>query len=58
MPAYATFDHWMAEVDAHLDAAADCGHLDLPDWGYWDAYDAGMTPLKAARKALEAAGGF
>ena len=52
-----TFDEWKAEVNRRLGVFglhAD----DLPDWGYYDAWEAGMPPVKAARKALKAAKDF
>jgi hypothetical protein len=54
----ADYNAWMARVEAQLDKLVGCGSLDLPDWGYRDAYENGMTPSEAARDAVEEAGGF
>ncbi len=53
------FKNWMAKVDAIL--AKKLGGLDssdLPDWMYFDAFDDGMSPATAAKKALKAAKEF
>lgn len=52
------FAEWMDLVEMYLDRLVGCGSLDLPDWGYWDAYEADMRPLDAAREAVKEAGRF
>jgi hypothetical protein len=47
-----TFDAWMAEVDAQVEALAGCSVRDLPDCLYADWYAAGVSPLSAARRAI------
>jgi hypothetical protein len=52
------FETWMAKVDAWLWKNASLDSWTLPDWGYRNAYDDGVSPAKAAKEALKAAGGF
>ncbi len=53
-----SFETWMSKVDAALETACGLGSLDLPDWGYRDAFDDGMSPQTAAKKVLKAAAFF
>jgi hypothetical protein len=48
------FDIWMARVEDILQKTI--GSADLPEWGWLLAWDAGMTPARAAAKATEHAG--
>ncbi len=50
-----TFDEWLKAVDDEVWAKAGMSHLDLPDWGYRDAYDDRRSPAAAARSAIRAA---
>ena len=54
-PAERAFATWMREVNTEIDAV--CGLIsdDLPDVGYWDMWDSGLTPFEAADFALHAA---
>ena len=54
----AAFTAWMAEVDKHILNAVGMDHNDLPDWRYRDAFEEGMAPVKAAKRAVKAAEGF
>lgn len=49
------FTAWMAKVDALMAKYCGMGSMDLPDWNYADAYDAGTSPSQAAREAIRAA---
>jgi hypothetical protein len=42
----------MKQVDSEVDSIVGGSYLDLPDWGYRDAFDDGMNPKSAARKAI------
>jgi hypothetical protein len=53
-----SFEQWMADVDRCLEQKCGLTHEDLPDWGYYDAYDDGMTPKGAAIKAIKASDEF
>ncbi len=53
-----TFETWMAKVDLVLDKLCGLDSHDLPDWMYCDAFDDGMSPATAAKKALKAAKEF
>lgn len=50
-----TFEQWLKEVDRYVVALCGLGADDLPDWGYRNAYDDGVSPIAAARKAYRAA---
>lgn len=51
-----TFAEWMEDVNEQLLVRCGLTSDDLPDWGYRDAYDAGIAPAVAARRALKACG--
>jgi Family of unknown function (DUF5419) len=53
-----TFEVWMKEVDRILDTACGLTSQDIPDWMYYDAYEDGVKPTVAAKRALKAAGSF
>jgi hypothetical protein len=46
----------MVQVDRIMEAEAGVESSDIEDWAYWDAWDAGKSPAKAAGEALRAAG--
>jgi hypothetical protein len=51
------FKDWMAIVDERI--ASELMGLtswDIPDWGYWDAWNDGVNPNDAAYAALADAG--
>lgn len=50
------FDDWMDQVDAEIASLCGMGASDIEDYGYWDAWDDGISPKSAARDALENAG--
>ncbi len=49
---------WLWAVDVWLGVKAGLTMADLDDWHYADAYEGGMEPATAAKKALKAAGAF
>ena len=51
-----TFDQWMSKVDDYIWAVVGCSVYDLPDCPFRDWFGGGMTPKKAAAKALKGAG--
>ena len=53
----AMFNAWMSKVDAHI--ANVCGFTseDLPDCCYADWFEDGITPSRAAKKAIRFAKG-
>lgn len=51
------FQAWLERVEKVLDHLAGCSIHDLPDYCYRDAYDDGVRPVAAARRAIRAAGG-
>jgi hypothetical protein len=53
-----TFEEWMKEVRKHMsEQTEDCVEpSDIEDWGYWDAWNDGCTPKRAATLALKNAG--
>ena len=55
---YVTFDAWMTAVDNEIAKRA-CGVTsgDLPDCGYADWYEDGVSPKSAASKAIRSANG-
>jgi hypothetical protein len=50
------FDVWMDRVEDILQKTIGFGSAGLPEWGWLLAWDAGMTPARAAAKATEHAG--
>jgi hypothetical protein len=48
----ATFEQWMAKVDAVLVRTCGLTSGDLADWMYGDAYDDGVSPREAAQEVL------
>ena len=50
------FDVWMKRVEEILEKTLGLGSADLPEWGWMLAWDAGMSPARAAAKAIEHAG--
>lgn len=49
------FEEWKARVDRILLFSTGLTSDDLPDWGYADAFDAGLSPKEAAQSALSEA---
>ena len=50
-----TFQQWMRKVDAIIDAITGMSADDLPDYCYADAFEDGVKPATAARRAIGAA---
>jgi len=53
---YENFDTWLAIVNLHVENMCGLGVNDIPDYNYWDNFDAGVGPEDTAYEALEAAG--
>lgn len=55
-----SYDDWRKEVDKEILRLTDNLLVgdDLPDWGYWDAWDEGVTPRQAAKSVLSEASFF
>ena len=53
MAAKKTFKEWFAEVDREIAHRYGMGALDLADCPYQDWYEDGMTPKRAASKAIK-----
>ena len=51
------FDVWMARVEDILQLTIGFGSADLPEWSWLLAWDAGMTPVRAAAKATAVVAG-
>ncbi len=52
----AAFRAWMRKVDAYVQGITDGLSVDdLPDYAYRDAYEDGVSPIRAARAAVRAA---
>ncbi len=47
------FQDWLAEVDTEIGKICGLSHNDLPDQCWYDWFDSGMEPEKAARECLE-----
>lgn len=47
------FALWLACVDRAVQRRVVLSYMDMEDWHYYDAYDAGMSPVEAALEALE-----
>lgn len=52
-----TFEEWMARVYHLLQRTIGLSADDLPDCAWRDWYDGEVRPIRAANKALKAAGG-
>ena len=50
------FDNWLDKVDMVIEQKFGIGTSDLPDVDYWSWCEDGMTPKRAAMKALRNAG--
>jgi hypothetical protein len=50
------FEVWMTRVEEILEMTVGLVSADLPEWGWLLAWNAGMTPARAAAKAIEHAG--
>ena len=53
-----TFEEWYAEVDQWVLRKYGLSRDDLPDWNYRDAYDDGVKPTTAAKRAIRAASDY
>lgn len=51
-----TFASWMRKVDDYVWRKAGCSVYDLDDCPFRDWYDDGVTPRRAALKAIEFSG--
>lgn len=54
-PDTAAFDAWMQKVNAVLEKRVGVGSDDLPDCCYSDWFEDGVSPARAAAKAVKAA---
>lgn len=50
------FKDWLHDVDRHVTAKTGLGRDDLPDCPYADWYEEGVSPKRAAARALKRAG--
>ena len=50
------FDTWMTMVNLQVERLCGLSADDIPDYCYWDNFDAGISPKVTAEEALEAAG--
>ena len=48
-----TFEAWMDQVDRELMALCGVTSESIDDWKYYAAFQAGYTPLNAAKRALQ-----
>mgnify|MGYP001558445423 FL=1 len=53
-----TFESWMAKVDQHVSRRAGVSVHDLTDCYFADWYEDGLTPSRAASRAIRADGGL
>jgi hypothetical protein len=53
---YENFDTWLTIVNLHVERMCGLGVNDIPDYSYWDNFDAGVSPEDTAYEALEASG--
>jgi Family of unknown function (DUF5419) len=52
-----TFEVWMTVVNERIASVLlGLDSDDIPDWGYWDAWNDGVNPNEAACEALKEAG--
>ncbi len=49
------FEAWMTKVDEALERKTMLTSGDLPDCAYWDWFDDGVTPARAAERAFRSA---
>lgn len=47
------FAVWLQALNQSVQRRVLLSYDDLEDWGYWSAYDAGMSPKDAALEMLE-----
>jgi hypothetical protein len=52
---FRSFEDYMRVVNVWLERRCGLSSDDLPDYCYYDAYDLGDPPERAAKKALKAA---
>jgi hypothetical protein len=52
-----SFETWMEKVDEALEQIVGLSSLDLPDIDYYSLYESGVSPRRAARRAIKEAGG-
>jgi hypothetical protein len=50
-----SFEEWKLATTQALERMAHVGCDDIPDWDYYSAWTAGVSPKQAAREALVAA---
>lgn len=51
-----TFEQWMQAVDQIIERLSGLTYLDLPDYPYYDWYEANITPKSAATRVLKSEG--
>ena len=52
------FETWLEQVNGYMARLCGMSAYDLPDWNYRDAYDDGVKPTTAAKRAIRAAREF
>jgi len=50
-----SFDDWMKKVNAEIERKCGMGVDDLPDWRYHQAWEDGVSPIRAAASVIAAA---
>jgi Family of unknown function (DUF5419) len=50
-----TFEQWKLAVNQAIERKVGMSSDDLPDWGYADAYEDGLSPASAASSAIRSA---
>ena len=50
------FEDWLKIVNRHVIDSCGLGIEDIPDYDYWNSWNAGMPPEEVAQEALEEAG--
>lgn len=53
-----SFESWMHQVDENIQDSTGLSADDLPDACYYDWYEDGTSPSRAAAKAIRNAGGY
>ncbi len=56
--AYASLEAFVHECNEEMEGGFDLGILDIPDYDYASAYEAGKTVARTVNDAMEAAGTF
>ncbi len=57
-PQKTTFEEWLKQVDISLASRCGLSMADLPDCCYRDWYEDGVSPSRAAGRAMRASNGY